>query len=90
MVQDADGSLLVLDTGAWFIHGCPISRVAKPEIRTRVFTKFWKHGTRGGSGLGMYIAHGLTTAQGGRIAIADAAGGGARIELLWPQFALDG
>ena len=30
-----------------------------PEIRSRVFTKFWKHGTRGGSGLGMYIVHGL-------------------------------
>ena len=57
-----------------------------PEIRKRVFTKFWKHGTRGGSGLGMYIAHGLTTAQGGRITITDAEGGGARIELLWPVF----
>ena len=35
-----------------------------PAIRKRVFTKFWKHGTRGGSGLGMYIAHGLVTAHG--------------------------
>jgi signal transduction histidine kinase len=57
-----------------------------PAIRKRVFTKFWKHGVRGGSGLGMYIAHGLVTAQGGRIAISDAASGGARIEVLWPVF----
>jgi signal transduction histidine kinase len=55
-----------------------------PEIRRRVFTKFWKHGTKGGSGLGLYIVHGLVVAHGGRIRIADAAGGGARIEVLWP------
>ena len=30
-----------------------------PEaIRRRVFTKFWKHGERGGSGLGMYLVNG--------------------------------
>jgi len=57
-----------------------------PEIRKRVFTKFWKHGTRGGSGLGMYIAHGLVTAHGGRITIGEAEGGGARIETAWPVF----
>jgi signal transduction histidine kinase len=55
-----------------------------PEIRRRVFTKFWKSGQRGGSGLGMYIVHGLTVAQGGSIDIGDAAGGGARVELTWP------
>ncbi len=54
------------------------------DIRSRVFTKFWRHGTRGGSGLGMYVVHGLVTAQGGRITIGDAASGGARIEILWP------
>lgn len=37
VIEDADGSLLVLDTGAWFIHGCPISRVAKPEIKGAVY-----------------------------------------------------
>ena len=51
-----------------------------PEIRSRVFTKFWKHGTRGGSGLGMYIVHGLVAAHGGSVEIGDAAGGGARVE----------
>ena len=37
VMQDADGSLLVVDTGGWFIHGCPVSRVAKPEIRGAVY-----------------------------------------------------
>ena len=55
-----------------------------PEIRRRVFTKFWKSGARGGSGLGMYLVHGLITAQGGDVVINDAEGGGARIELTWP------
>jgi signal transduction histidine kinase len=55
-----------------------------PEIRSRVFTKFWKHGTRGGSGLGMYIVHGLVRAHGGSVEISDAPGGGARITVLWP------
>jgi signal transduction histidine kinase len=50
-----------------------------------VFTKFWKHGTRGGSGLGMYIVHGLVTAHGGTVEIADAPGGGARITIRWPE-----
>ncbi len=32
VLEDADGSLLVVDTGGWFLNGCPTSRVAKPEI----------------------------------------------------------
>ncbi|MDQ3616863.1 MAG: PAS domain-containing sensor histidine kinase [Actinomycetota bacterium] len=56
-----------------------------PQIRSRVFTKFWKHGTRGGSGLGMYIVHGLVTAHGGLVKIGDAPGGGARITVWWPE-----
>ena len=55
-----------------------------PEIRTRIFTKFWKHGRRGGSGLGMYIVHGLVNAHGGSVEIADAPSGGARITIQWP------
>ncbi|CAN5261262.1 ATP-binding protein [soil metagenome] len=55
-----------------------------PGIRARVFTKFWKHGTRGGSGLGMYIIHGLVRAHGGVVEIDDAPTGGARIIVRWP------
>ena len=32
LVEDADGSLLVIDTGGWFRIGCPTSQVAKPNI----------------------------------------------------------
>jgi len=56
-----------------------------PEaLRARVFTKFWKHGTRGGSGLGMYIVNGLVRIHGGELRISDAPGGGARIVVDWP------
>nr|WP_281365575.1 HAMP domain-containing sensor histidine kinase [Nocardioides panzhihuensis] len=55
------------------------------ELRQRVFTKFWKHGARGGSGLGLYIVGGLTHAHGGTVRIADADSGGARIEVTWPR-----
>jgi putative heme-binding domain-containing protein len=37
VLEDADGSLLVVDTGAWFIHGCPISRISKPERRGAIY-----------------------------------------------------
>ena len=37
VVEDADGSLLVLDTGAWYLHSCPVSRVAKPEFEGTIF-----------------------------------------------------
>jgi signal transduction histidine kinase len=54
------------------------------DLRRRVFTKFWKGGARGGSGLGLYIVGGLTKAHGGTVTIEDAPGGGARIIVTWP------
>ncbi|MDA7916054.1 HEAT repeat domain-containing protein [Verrucomicrobia bacterium] len=32
VLEDADGSLLVIDTGGWFRIGCPTSQIAKPEL----------------------------------------------------------
>ena len=32
VLMDADGSMLVVITGGWFIEGCPLSRVAKPDV----------------------------------------------------------
>jgi signal transduction histidine kinase len=61
-----------------------------PDIRARVFTKFWKDGSRGGSGLGMYIVHGLITAHGGTVTIGDSPSGGARVTLCWPTEDLRG
>lgn len=55
-----------------------------PELRRRVFTKFWTGGGRGGSGLGLYLVNGLVKAHGGAVTIADADGGGARIDVELP------
>jgi signal transduction histidine kinase len=55
------------------------------DMRRRVFTKFWKGGKRGGSGLGLYIVGGLTKVHGGTVVIDDAPGGGARIQVAWPS-----
>ncbi len=32
VIEDADGSLLVIDTGGWFYRGCPTSQLSKPEL----------------------------------------------------------
>jgi signal transduction histidine kinase len=55
------------------------------EIRARVFTKFWKHGVRGGTGLGMYIVNGLVRVHGGEVLIGDSETGGARLDIRWPS-----
>ncbi len=55
------------------------------ELRRRVFTKFWTGG-RGGSGLGLYIVHGLVRAHGGVVTIDDAPAGGAVLCCSWPAF----
>ena len=55
-----------------------------PQMRKRVFTKFWTGGQSGGSGLGLYLVGGLTRAHGGTVQIEEAASGGARIVTVWP------
>ncbi len=37
LMEDADGSMLVVDTGAWFIHGCPLSKVGKPDVKGSIY-----------------------------------------------------
>jgi len=37
VTEDGDGSLLVSDTGAWYVDACPLSRVAKPEVKGSIF-----------------------------------------------------
>lgn len=73
---ETDGwlTILVRDQGAGI----------DPDVRGRVFTKFWRGGVRGGSGLGLYLVNGLTRAHGGAVEITDAPGGGAQISLTWP------
>ena len=35
--EDADGSLLVIDTGGWFRIGCPTSQIAKPDVMGAIY-----------------------------------------------------
>lgn len=46
VIEDADGSLLVIDTGGWFRNGCPTSQVAKPEITGGIYRIRRKDGQR--------------------------------------------
>jgi signal transduction histidine kinase len=55
------------------------------EIQPRVFTKFWKHGRAGGSGLGLYIVRGLAEAHDGSVQVETSPSGGARIRVLLPE-----
>nr|MBC8290279.1 HEAT repeat domain-containing protein [Planctomycetota bacterium] len=37
VLEDADGSVLVVDTGGWFYRGCPTSQIARPEIPGAIY-----------------------------------------------------
>ena len=37
VLEDADGSLLVVDMGAWYNYGCPTSKIAKPEVLGAIY-----------------------------------------------------
>ena len=37
VLEDADGSLLVLDTGGWFVQGCPLSGAAMEEATGGIY-----------------------------------------------------
>jgi putative heme-binding domain-containing protein len=37
VIEDVDGSLLVIDTGGWFRHGCPTSHIAKKDAKGAIY-----------------------------------------------------
>lgn len=37
ILEDADGSLLFVDMGAWFNFGCPTSKIAKPPVLGAIY-----------------------------------------------------
>lgn len=37
VLEGGDGSLLVVETGGWFIKGCPLSQVSKPELEGAIY-----------------------------------------------------
>jgi signal transduction histidine kinase len=77
VVASADGGaeLIVDDEGAGIAEA----------IRPRIFTKFWKHGRAGGSGLGLYIVGGLVDAHGGTVEVESSPAGGARLRVVFPD-----
>lgn len=72
---DADGVEVVVSD-----HGEGIA----PEIRPRLFSKFWRAGHRGGTGLGLYITRGLVEAHGGSVEADNTPSGGARFRVWLP------
>jgi signal transduction histidine kinase len=92
-VRHGDGTVRIRATALGSDEGTEDVRITvddegggiPPEMRARVFTKFWKEGASGGSGLGMYIVNGLVRAHGGTVAIDSAPGGGARVIVTWPH-----
>jgi putative heme-binding domain-containing protein len=37
VLEDADGSLIVVDMGAWFNYGCPTAKIARPEVTGSIY-----------------------------------------------------
>lgn len=77
IVAEANGegaAVTVMDEG----EGIPV------ELQHRVFTRFWRSGRRGGTGLGLYIVRGLVEAHGGHIEVGRAPSGGARFRFVLP------
>lgn len=37
VLEDADGSVLVIDTGGWFRNGCPESQVSRPDVPGAIY-----------------------------------------------------
>ena len=37
VLEDVDGSILVVDTGGWFYRGCPTSQMSKPDIQGGIY-----------------------------------------------------
>ena len=54
------------------------------DVAARIFTRFWRGGDRGGTGLGLYIVKGLVEAHGGSVAVERGEGGGARFRFVLP------
>ena len=54
------------------------------EIRSRIFSRFWRGGHAGGSGLGLYIVKGIVEAHHGAVEVDAAASGGARFRVMLP------
>ena len=61
-------------------EGVGIDELSRP----RIFSRFWRHGHAGGTGLGLFIVKGIVDAHHGEIGVDEAAGGGARFRVVLP------
>jgi signal transduction histidine kinase len=61
-------------------EGAGIDEVSRP----RIFSRFWRHGHAGGTGLGLFIVKGIVEAHHGEIGVDEAPGGGARFRVVLP------
>ncbi len=71
---DPGASVTVTDQG----EGIP------EALQDRVFTRFWRSGRRGGTGLGLYIVRGLVKAHGGEVKVGRSPEGGAVFRFVLP------
>src|SRR5262249_5955011 len=56
VIEDADGSLLIIDTGGWYKLCCPSSQLYKPDIRGAIY-RVRRHGApRSDDGRGLKLA----------------------------------
>ena len=63
VLEDADGSLIVIDTGGWFRIGCPTSRIDKPQIKGGIYRVRRKDAPRIDDPRGLKIAWDKPTAD---------------------------
>ena len=54
------------------------------EIRSRIFSRFWRRGSNGGSGLGLYIVKGIVEAHHGTVEVDGGPAGGALFRVMLP------
>jgi putative membrane-bound dehydrogenase-like protein len=62
VVEDADGSLLVVNTGGWYMLCCPTSQIAKPEVLGGIYRVHKKGVSRPADPRGLGLAWGHMSA----------------------------
>ena len=55
IMEDHDGSLLVIDTGGWLSWGCPTSKLAKPQLLGSIYRIRRKNGAKTTDPLGVKV-----------------------------------